>query len=36
MCSINLINKIFKTDNFNEIYECFKNKKEYSFIPLIF
>jgi len=35
MCSINLINKIFKTDNFNEIYECFENKEEYPFVPVL-
>ena len=35
MYSINLINKIFKTDNFNEIYECFKNKEEYPFVPVL-
>lgn len=35
MYSINLINKIFKTDNFNKIYEFFKNKEEYPFVPVL-
>jgi len=35
MYSINLINKIFKTDNFNEIYKYFKNKLEYPFVPVL-
>ena len=36
MYSINLINKIFRTDNFNEIYEFFKNKEEFHFVPILY
>lgn len=31
-----LINKIFKTDVFNVIYKCFKNKDEYPFFPILY
>ena len=34
--SIQIIKKSFKTCLFNEIYECFKNKEEYPFIPVLY
>lgn len=33
--SIQIIKKSFKTCLFNEIYEYFKNKEEYPFIPVL-
>lgn len=33
--SIQIIKKSFKTCLFNEIYEYFKNKEEYPFVPVL-